>query len=200
MFSDCVFEVVEHLHFLLLEFGDPAPRLIDPLLVIENLPLPHLFQLHLAELFVEELGLFETSLLLSDNFSLLELCRKLSLSNLISIFLKLRLAFSLQFSLLFEGYHLLISTFELICLLGLSCLLRKVKAFLELFLLTLLFHDPALEVTDLVRLDLLYTNSIISSLLYLFHKLLLFLCQIAHSLLNLSLVVFGLLELLFGDS
>ena len=130
MFSDCVFEVVEHLHFLLFELGDAAPRLLNPLLVIENLPLPHLLQLHLAELFVEELGLFKTFFLLPDDLRLLELLRKLSLPILIGVLLELGFAFALQLAVVLEGNHLLISTFQLICLFGLSSFLGEVKAFL----------------------------------------------------------------------
>ena len=130
MFSDCVFEVVEHLHFLLFELGDAAPRLLNPLLVIENLPLPHLLKLHLAELFVEELGLFKTFFLLPDDLRLLELLRKLSLPILIGVLLELGFAFALQLAVVLEGHHLLVSTFQLICLFGFSSLLGEVKAFL----------------------------------------------------------------------
>ena len=153
MFSHCIFEIVQHLHFLKFEFCNPAASMLNFLLVFKYLLLSTFFKLHLFELFVEELGLFKTSFLLSDDFSLLELIRKLSLSYLISIFLKLSFAFSLQFALLFKGDHLLISTFELISLLLLSGIFSKVKAFLELLLLFLLFKDPALEVTNLVSLD-----------------------------------------------
>ena len=155
MFRHSVFEIVQHLHFLQFEFSNPASCVLNSLLVFKYLLLSFFFELHFSEFFVEELGLFETSFLLSDDFSLLELSRKLSLSYLISFFLKLCFAFSLQFALLFKGDHLLISAFELISLLFLSSIFGEVKAFLELFLLTLLFEDPALEVTNLVSLDLL---------------------------------------------
>ena len=95
MFSDCILEIVQHLHFLKFEFRNPAPSVLDSLLIFQNLPLSFFFKLHLSELFVEELGLFETFFLLSDDFSLLELCRKLTLPSLISLPLKLLLAFPL---------------------------------------------------------------------------------------------------------
>ena len=90
------------LHFLQFEFCNPASCLLNSLLVFKYLLLSFFFELHFSEFFVEELGLFETSFLLSDDFSLLELSRKLSLSYLISFFLKLCFAFSLQFALLFK--------------------------------------------------------------------------------------------------
>mmetsp|Transcript_7722 Transcript_7722/g.10910 ORF Transcript_7722/g.10910 Transcript_7722/m.10910 type:complete len:87 (-) Transcript_7722:2041-2301(-) len=72
MLIDSVAKVLKHLHFDILERVDLVADLLNLLLLIEGSLLLILLQLHRSQLLVEELGLLEAALLLSNHFRRLE--------------------------------------------------------------------------------------------------------------------------------
>lgn len=107
------------------------------------------FDLHLTQLFVEELSLVKVFLLLSNQFSLLEVSCNIFLSFHVD-FLK-HLFFSLTFLLtfIFELNHLIISPFKLQRLLLLTLFFGRLESFIESFLLSVLGLDFVSQISNL---------------------------------------------------
>ena len=100
---------------------------MEPSLILEHFLLFDLLDLHLAQLFVEELCLLEALLLLTDQFSLLEVGRQVTL--LLVVYFELHFLFplSLLLPLVLKLNHLLVRSFQFGRLARFSLLFSLVK-------------------------------------------------------------------------
>lgn len=166
---------------------------IDYLLVFAFL------ELHLLELFVEELCMGQVLLLLSDELCLLKIQRVgLPFIHLNFLF-HLLFPLTFLFALLLEVEHLLVCFFELCSLFSLPFLFGVIKSLLESHLFFVLRLDLDCQVVDLLLLYLLHSNGLASRLFNLFNELLLFLLEVLDAGNHFLLILLSLNILLFGD-
>ena len=159
-----------------------------------------LFGLHLAQLFVEELGLLQVLLLLADDLGLLEGDGHVFFLVLLDLLLHVFFPLALRLPFVLELDHLVVSLLEPGGLKLFPLLLRRVQSLVEGRLRCVLILDLPLQAFDLLLLDCLEAHCIIARFFDLFHELALLLCEVLNTTEHFRFVLLRLGELLLGET